>query len=50
MRCNWKCASTCTWKKQPPFAYDERKAGAIGPWLERILTEALATCGRLYGR
>jgi N-formylglutamate deformylase len=36
-------------EEEQPFAYDERKAGAIQPWLERFLTEALATCGRLYG-
>ncbi len=33
-----------------PFAYDERKAAEIQPWLERFVQESLAGCGRLYGR
>jgi N-formylglutamate deformylase len=33
-----------------PFAYDERKAAALQPWLQRLVTQALATCGRLYAK
>ncbi|MCM2251896.1 MAG: N-formylglutamate deformylase [Ramlibacter sp.] len=37
-------------EEEPPFAYDERKAGEIQPWIERLVQESLAACGRVHGK